>query len=322
MLSAVIALCCICCSFGNDMLLNEDFQRIFYYKYGQSNAPSRFLVLEKTDSSGNLVCHYLGSSRRIAVKPSHTVKLDFYETSPVFMISQSAIYNFAHQQKNNLPLQLAKTLHDPHGRMLKFSEFENAARQFRKELRRITRNRSADVEQEDKIDAVYLLLEKTPLTEIIRSTAAAQDWVLALAMYRNLSTIMLLPLAKAFPGSAILDDVRKIIADCENELCTALLRQLKQSNVRREQFKKHYPQAGGLWNELPPADYQGIKKLFERSMQSYFNLDKISRLTEPQEWGSAVLDVLLLLEGTPAAAELEKEFDSEMRRLEKSAKQQ
>jgi hypothetical protein len=55
-------------------------------------------------------------------------------------------------------------------------------------------------------------------------------------------------------------------------------------------------------------------------MNSYHNLDKISKIFKPQDWGSAMLDALLLLEGAACASELEKEFDEEMRRLVKRSR--
>ena len=44
-------------------------------------------------------------------------------------------------------------------------------------------------------------------------------------------------------------------------------------------------------------------------------LDKLSVIFSPQESGSAMLDVLLMTEGSPGAAELENEFDRMLRNL-------
>ena len=60
-----------------------------------------------------------------------------------------------------------------------------------------------------------------------------------------------------------------------------------------------------------------MKKLLLSSMTSYHNLDNISRIFKPQDWGTAMLNVLLMLEGAQCASEMEKDFDDEMRRLVK-----
>ena len=61
-------------------------------------------------------------------------------------------------------------------------------------------------------------------------------------------------------------------------------------------------------------DYKNLRRIFYAAMESYFKLDKISKLAAPQEWGSAMLDVLLLTEGCPTAGSFEQEFDMETRK--------
>ena len=84
-------------------------------------------------------------------------------------------------------------------------------------------------------------------------------------------------------------------AECENELLTNFANKIQQPNMRRAVFQQLYPNARGLWSQPPPTSYAEMKKLLLSSMTSYHNLDNISRIFKPQDWGTAMLNVLLML---------------------------
>jgi len=72
-----------------------------------------------------------------------------------------------------------------------------------------------------------------------------------------------------------------------------------------------------LWDEAPPASYDQLLQVFDRSMRSFARLDELSQITDFQDWGGAMLDVLLLIEGSPGSKVLEEEFDRAIKEAQK-----
>ena len=85
----------------------------------------------------------------------------------------------------------------------------------------------------------------------------------------------------------------------------------KAGAPRRERFRALCPQAGSLWSEPPAADYDKFRdQTVRRSHRSFEKLQsELSSIVDFQEWGSAMLNVLLLIENSPVGHFLETEFD-------------
>ncbi len=137
-------------------------------------------------------------------------------------------------------------------------------------------------------------------------------------MYERYQQMIYNAMIRPFNHTHLAAEASEKLRQCERDLLELFANQHLQANARKEMFQKFYPRARGLWSRTPPQSYAQLRNYFEQSMQAYFKLDELSQLTEPQDWGSTMLDTLLLIEGSPGAAELEKEFDLAMRKLTQS----
>ncbi len=299
---------------------DNDIKRVLYLNKKSQQTPQRFVILESIQPSGLLECRILGSSTVIKLRKNDVTALDFYEDSSNFLITQYALMGMVDRIRKNLPLMLARVNNDNTGRINALANYANSIKEFNSNCYKIL-NQFASGSQEQE-DALNNLLQKTKILDQIKKAAVSGDWALAIAMYDVYNDSCIKILNKHF---SVLKAPRKEAEtkceECEKELVLNFARKLQQPNVRRSTFLKLYPAARGLWSLSAPGNYQELRNLFIQSMQSYVRSDKISKLFEPQDWGAAILDALLLVEGAPCAAELEKEFDTEMLNLSKRAAQ-
>ena len=293
---------------------DNDIKRILYLKQPPSSSPVRYAVLEKIISSKQLECTYLGTQQKFRINPDHVTPMIFYEDSSNFMITQYALFGIFSRQKNNLALGLAKINNDTTGRMNILSSFAAAVKDIKNNISTIHKKYPANLQEQS--DALADLISKDKTLSLIKKAASSHDWVLALTLFEIYKTDVMPLYTRNFSNMAdVIKEVQTVYTECENELLLNLANQIQNSNVRRTQFLNLYPKARGVWSQTPPNSYAQLRNVFIRSMKSYHNLDKISKIFKPQDWGSAMLDALLLLEGAPCAEELEREFDDEMRRL-------
>ncbi|MBR7144495.1 MAG: hypothetical protein IKD10_06080 [Lentisphaeria bacterium] len=295
---------------------DNDIKRILYLKKPAASSPARYVVLDKILNSKQLECIYLGTQQTLTVSTSNVVPMMFYEDSSNFMITQYALYGIFTRQKPNLPLGLAKINNDNTGRVTALSNFATAIRDIQNNISHIRKNFPPN--SNDQANALADLISKDKTLSLIKQAASSGDWVLALTLFDNYKTDVIQLYTRYFANMPdVIKEAQLNCADCENELLLNFANKLQQSNMRRTLFLQIYPQARGLWSQSPPSSYEQLRNVFIRSMNSYHKLDKISRIFTPQDWGSAMLDSLLLLEGSRCAADLEREFDDEMRRLKK-----
>ena len=293
---------------------DNDIKRILYLKDPADGAPAQFAVLENINKNNILDCKYFGTQQTFTVKGENVVPMIFYEDSSNFMITQYALIAMFKNQKPNLALQLAKLNNDTTGRMSAFSNYAASLKDLQSNISVI--RHKIQPNSPEQANALAELISRDKTLTLVRQAAAYNDWVLAIAIFDNYRKEIIGTYNRYF---AHFPDVIKIAqtacADCENELVMNFSAKFQQPNARRKLFLQLYPHARGMWTQTPPTNYEQLQTLFVRSLSSYHKLDKISRIFKPQDWGSAMLDALLLLEGAGCAAELEKEFDDEMRRL-------
>ena len=293
----------------------DDTNRLLYLKKPAGNSlTSHFLILKRIGlDRRTLHCRIYGTNQDHQVDIASVSKLPFYEDSSIFMITQYAIYNFAVETPSNPALLLAQLNRDAAARVAPIVKFQQEKARLNKELLGILRN--TEYNQDDRNDAIADLLENSPLFTLPNSAAAHGDLITAIALCENITSFIKSGLMRRF---FVNEEVRNTANDLFNKCVENLLNDLNSKistpNARQEIFRKQFPQARGIWSESPPGSYKNLRRVFSASMESYFNLDKISRLAAPQDWGSAMLDVLLLTEGCPTVGSFEQEFDMEMRK--------
>ncbi len=281
-------------------------------------AANSFLVLEAVGSDGGLECRIFGSSPKYEVSRAQIDLLPFYETVTPLTITQYALYTYAHGNPRSWEVRLARLIGDTTGRMAVVAEFETAGSNFLRKLNAAGQKRHLEnLEAEDYEDLLHDLLDEDTMYDSVKRATAARDWVLGIALFEAYRNTIRQFSNQLFPTPRAREEGMAALAARETEQVTAFAQHARQSNTRQDRFRKLFPRAHGLWSETPPAHYDGLRQVFDRSLKSFVKLDELSKLTEPQEWGSAMLDVLLTIEGSPGAAELEKEFDETIRYEEK-----
>ena len=292
----------------------NDLGRILYLKNTHSNSRNRFVILDRISNRGrSLSCHYLGSTRQLKLMATQVSKLPFYENSSNFRITQYAFYNIINNVKPNLALILARANGDNTGRVRAFNNFSTEAKNFLKSIKEVFYNQ--EFEPEEKTDKLLDLIDNCPLGNVIKDAISSQDWLLAIILHDQMLGFFRNPSVAQCSSPEVLKRINSYIADAEKNLLTEFAKQMQQENVRRKEFQNLFPNARGLWSVMLPSNFREMRKLAAESIDSYIKLDRLSRITAPQDWGTAMLNALLLTEGTPGADELEKEFDNAMIRI-------
>ncbi len=295
---------------------DNDIKRILYLKNPAPGAPGNYAVLEKIYNSNQLGCTYFGTQQPLTVNRRDVIPMIFYEDSSNFMITQYALIALFKRQHPNLALGLARLNNDTTGRMSALSNYAASLKDLQKNITVIRSKIPANTPEQ--ANALADLISKDKTLSLVRQAATYNDWILAIALFDDYKTEVLQQYNRYFPQyQEVIQEAQNACNDCENELVLNFANKLKQPNMRRQLFLQIYPQARGIWTQTPPTNYEQLKEFFVRSLNSYHKLDKISRIFQPQDWGSAMLDALLMLEGASCANELEKEFDDAMRRLSK-----
>ena len=293
---------------------DNDIKRILYLKNPASNAPAQFAVLEGIHKNRLLECRYFGTQQPLNVDRQHVIPTIFYEDSSNFMITQYALIAMFQRQKPTLALALAKLNNDTTGRMSALNNYAASLKDLQKNISVI--RHQIPPNSPEQANALADLISRDKTLSLIRQAATYNDWVLAIALFDNYREEILTTYNRYFSHFPDVIKVAQVnCAACENELVLNFANKFQTPNARRKLFLHLYPQARGMWTQPPPTNYEQLKAFFVRSLNSYHKLDKISRIFKPQDWGSAMLEALMTMDGAACAAELEKEFDDEMRRL-------
>ena len=298
---------------------DNDIKRILYLKQPPAASPVRYAVLERIHNNKQLECTYLGTQQTFTISSKNVAPMIFYEDSSNFIITQYALFGIFTRQRPNLALGLAKINNDTTGRMTTLSNFATAIKEMQNNISIIRQKFPPN--SNEQANALADIISRDKTLSLIKQAATSQDWVLALTLFDNYKTDIMTLYTRYFANMPdIIKEAQVNCTDCENELLLNFSNKMQQANMRRTLFLQLYPQARGLWSQTPPTSYEQLRNVFLRSMNSYHKLDKISKIFKPQDWGSAMLDSLLLLEGAACAADLEREFDDEMRRLIKRSR--
>ena len=304
---------------ASDAFGEDDLQRLLYIRQAANKTlAGNFLILDKISIDGEtLQCRVYGTKRQVTAAASRVTKLPFYENSSPFMISQYAIYHFVKRSAFNPALQLARLDRTSALRATPIDQFAVESGKLQDLFKEIARD--SDLDDDDRTDKIIEALENSPLFTLPDTAAADGDWLLAAALCEELAnTLQSSPYRRALSNNDLRKTAKDLFGKCVEKLLSDLNTKLSSPNARRELFKKHFPRARSVWSESQVRDYANLRRIFYASLESYFRLDSISRIISPQDWGSAMLDVLLLTEGIPAALEIEQEFDAASRQWTKT----
>lgn len=304
---------------GAEPFTENDIGRLLCLSRPVSGVPAgTFLVVDRVESPQEIACHVYGSTTGITIAPAEVTRLVFFDGVPAFTVTQYALYSYAFGHPEDYAVRLARLSGDPSGRMAVINEFETARNQFLQEVQNaINRRYAENLEVEDFEDRIRTLLDESTAFDAVKRAAAANDLALSIALAqawfdtirRNAGKLFATPAGRA-AGMAALGKQQQYLLDLYRE-------RGKLANVRRDQFRALCPKARGLWGEAPPASYDQLLQVFDRSMRSFARLDELSQITDFQDWGSAMLDVLLLVEGSPGSKVLEEEFDRAIKEAQK-----
>ena len=297
---------------------DNDIKRILYLKKPHSSAPVRYVILNRINNN-QFECTYLGTQQTVTVYKNNVVPLIFYEDTSNFIITQYALFSMFTGQRPNLAMGLAQVNNDTTGRMITLSNFHSAVQATQSQIAFIRKKLPQN--SNEQANALADLISKDKTLSLVKQAATSNDWFLAITLLDSYKENILQQYTRFFANMPdITKEAQMLAAQCENELLINFNNRMQQPNVRRTLFLQLYPKARGLWSQIPPMSYEQLRSMYIRSMNSYLKLENISKIFNPQDWGSAMLDTLLFLEGAACAAELEREFDDEMRRLLKRAR--
>ena len=276
----------------------------------------RFLVVDEVRANGTLLCHYFGQKQQITIPMSDCLDTALYEGCSSFQITQYAFFAYVKRHSPNAYLELAEICGDTTNRMNKFAEFQRMNSRFLAEMNTI--KKSYYLDQYDRLDDLFTLLENSAIPEFIIDSTLDGDWILSIAMsegyHHTLENLRRLSKDQDFQN-----EIQQHLADLEMALTERFSERLAMNNPRKNIFLKLFPKATGLWQRSAPKSYREIIDIFfTKSIISFIKLNKLSYIINPQEWGSAILDVLLLTGNTPGVLELERTFDLQIRAWEKN----
>jgi len=280
---------------------------------------NRFAVVERISNRGhNVAGHVFGTDQRINLNRNQIQKLPFYEGVSNFRVTQYALYYIVQKNRENIPMYLARINVDTTGRIRLFNNMASSSKSFFQAMQKVCFNN--ELSPEEKTDNLLDLMDDCPLAEVVKDAISLQDWLLAIILHDSMLGFFRKPAVLQCFNAEVQQKVKQYIADAEKNLLSEFAKHIRTDNARRKVFQSLFPHARGLWIGEPPTNFNGMRKLAVTSLDSYIRLDRLSRITSMQDWGSAILDVLLLTEGTPGAAELEKEFDNAVNRLARRQK--
>ena len=301
---------------GAERFTAHDLGRLLYRDAGSE--AERFLVLDKIQPSGELECHVFGHTAPIRVSPGKVAKMIFYEHVPAFNVTQYALYSRLTGKTDTPAASFARICGDTTGRMEVIARYETARAQLLRLLREENLRRAENaVPPEIHEDNLRQLLEDAALFEIARKAAEQHDFTLAVALAQDWFRLV----ERSVPATSGGRRVGAAIQARQKELLVELFAaHAALPSPRRERFRARFPRARGLWSEPAASTYAELLRATERSLQSFVRLEDLSSILDFQEWGGAMLDVLFLVENSPAGKDLEEEFDQAMQ--EKTAGRQ
>ena len=304
---------------GNGAFSSRDLNRVLYLKTN----PSRYLVLQKIMPDGKLRCRIYATRQIVSIESYDAGKTIFYDSTSQLVLSQYALYYRAHRLKNNHAMDLWKQSGDSTGRLEVLNKFDAELKHFRAQLQSIRKKNHKVEDPDDRLDNLHELLDKCKLPEIISGQFETNDFALLIVMYADFH-ILMLEFEKMDPEkSSLYEAARTMRQELAKQLCDAFSEHNSSSGQtgRREKFLRIYPDhKGARWQKPSPQTPTELTRSFDSCMKSYFALNNLSSITDPQEWSSAVLDVLMLTGGAKCTAGLEKELDNTLEMLEQKNK--
>ena len=270
-----------------------------------------FVVFERVVSKNLIECHRYGSQEKVGIAPGKTAKMIYFEDSSPFHVTQLALYCILRGQEHLPVVELAEVFGDTSGRVEFLKRYQHVHRQLSRALgEEYQRRIKDDTDVETSEENLRQLLEDSELFSMAKKAAEQHhDFMLAVVLAQGHFRLAARNYTQFFPTAEGRQQAEIVLRQQKEALMELYRAHFKAGAVRRERFRALCPRARGLWSEAPAVAYGDLLKTVETSMASFAKLDDLSSIVDFQEWGTAMLNVLLLVENSKAARELEVEFD-------------
>jgi len=296
-------------------LSEQDIGRILFVSHPDRTAQgASFLVFERVIDKNCIECHRYGSQEKVRIAPDRIIPTGYLEDSAPLYVTQLALYwvlkGREDSPENKPVVKLAKVIGDTSGRAEALRQYEEARRQLSDALEQeYRRGRRKEIDPETCEENIRLLLEDSVLFEMAKKAAEKHDFMLAAMLAQRHFRLAEPKYFSSSEGRQLAETLRR---QQQEELLELYRAHVRAGAVRRERFRALCPRARGLWSEAPAVTYKDLLRTVEISKDSFLKLDDLSQDGEFQDWGTAMLNVLLLIENSPAGRELEAEFDRAM----------
>ena len=286
----------------------EDKYRIVYAE----NYSSPFLVVERVDKN-KVVCRRYKSDKKALIRfsPDELRKLYFFEDRPFneFDLINGALLCYKEQP---YLLLFVKTYFKASPRIKLLMQFEEAQAKFSENLKKTRKANKKLSDADDKIDALYEILNTCDLHQYIFKAIDSGDWILAFYIYKcHLDDLN--SLCKGYsPNSYFCKDVKLNITQTEKKLLQQYNTYIKKDFPELELYKQA---TGSKWKKPVAMNFQDFY-LIAQSWQDAFEItmrgEQFSSSGKFRTWAENMLVLLSLGRTMPITEEWRKNFSKEL----------
>ncbi len=320
-------------------LTNHDEGRLVVLTHvREGNSP--FMVFHEVDRSGKYYCVPLGSKDGVLLNPQAVTVLPFHKNVPADTVSFYAVYHMSLNPRNLLYAELSRYYpgqrNDTLAAMIAATRLQmnellalntqllTAEAQMKREFAFSHSPPRRPPEQLNSPDIlkneILTKIEDGEPIQLIMGAIMLKDFYLAVGLYEYYCQDLRY-LSQAAGKGSLADDINKYITINRDGLVKEYRMQRQAvTSVREREFSRLCPDAFGQWKKSAPVSYNELLQIYAQCFKSYMKLDSLSPNADFPEWGSAMLDVLLLLPDSAAGEALEKEFDQALERYKNRIK--
>ncbi len=173
---------------------------------------------------------------------------------------------------------------------------------------------SEDPAAEEKME----LLFDGKSMELVEEALQTGDLLLAVALFDRFQNFVLR--LKRLEQPELYSMAKKKLAENREILRKKCNEHIELSQARKAAFEEACPNIRGRWKEGNPATYKLLQSRCVSARQAYLKASQLSSVTSFPEWGSKMLEVLVLTCGSPEAKELEMQFDKALEAYKENKK--
>lgn len=328
---------------GAPGLEDADSGRLLLLEIGNGGLRAgTYLVFLEKNGEGLWRCRPLsGASGAIAVRPSQVRVLPFDESVPVEVVSFYAVRELSRNSLDRPALQLARELGGDR-RTAAIEQFHVAARRFQTALSAssgrptstvpvsgasyahsrakstqalpATPSATGQVELEEWKQRMENLLSGFEGFKLTSDAVAANDWLLAVALFQSTRRVVAAGVRRSGLEAAEKKSFMDRLDATAAELVAKFAAYAQTPVSRVAAFRQACPRARGVWSAAPPADFGALCEAFNGVWGAFLRLDRYSESIDFEQWGNAMLDVLLFSPDMPAFA---RQFDAALAAYQK-----